>query len=192
MTSNSILLLKDNIFSNLTELDLSNNGIGNVIIDNLDKSNLMHLTKLNLSKTMISNGGLKFFSSKNFEKLIELDLSYNEKIDDNGIKYLKDSKLSNLKSLNLEYIKLYNDGFNLIIKLPFSNSIENLALYLSNKIKYEDIPKISHKLESNLTNLKNLTYIREGLEDLRLKFLLFGQTSSYREVFFSIDDSKTL
>ena len=31
MTSNSILLLKDNIFSNLTELDLSNNEIGNVI-----------------------------------------------------------------------------------------------------------------------------------------------------------------
>ena len=190
MTSNSILLLKDNIFSNLTELDLSNNGIGNVLIENIGKLNLLNLTKLNLSKTMISNSGLKFFSSKNFEQLIELDLSYNERINDNGMKYLKDSKLSKLKSLNLEYIKLYNDGFNFIIKLPFSNSIESLALYLSNKIKYEDIPKISHNLESNLRNLKNLTYIREGLENLRLKFLLVGETSSNKEVYFSIDDSR--
>ena len=85
---------------------------------------------------------------------------------------------------------MYNDGFNFIIKLPFSNSIENLSLYLSNKIKYEDIPKISHKLESNLRNLKNLTYIREDFEKLKLKFLLIGETFSNKEVYFSIDNSR--
>ena len=85
---------------------------------------------------------------------------------------------------------MYNDGFNFIIKLPFSNSIENLSLYLSNKIKYEDIPKISHKLESNLRNLKNLTYIREDFEKLKLKFLLVGETFSNKEVYFSIDNSR--
>ena len=190
MTSNSILLFKDSIFSNLTELDLSNNGIGNLIIENLDKSNLINLTKLNLSSNMISNEGLKLFSSKNFEKLIELNLSYNGKIDDIGIKYLKNSKLSNLKALYLECIDLVCDGLNFIVELPFANSIENLALYLSNKIKYEDIQKIYHNYKSNLINLKNLTFTREDLGNLNLRFLLIGDYSSNREVYYYIDESK--
>jgi len=69
MTSNSILLFNHKIFSNLTELDLSNNYIGDNLIENLEKSNLINLTKLNISNNEISNKGLKIFSSKNFINL---------------------------------------------------------------------------------------------------------------------------
>ena len=181
MTSNSILLF-NKMFSNLSELDLSNNYIGDILIENLEKSNLINLTKLNISNNEISSNGLKIFSSKNFINLIDLDLSHNINIDDNGIMYLKDSQLSNLKSLNLEYANLYYTGFDYLINLPFSKTIETLSLYLSKKIKFDDIPKITQKLESNLKNLKDLTYIREGINELLFKLLFIGYTSTKKEV----------
>jgi len=90
----------------------------------------------------------------------------------------------------LECIDLVCDGLNFIVELPFANSIENLALYLSNKIKYEDIQKIYHNYKSNLINLKNLTFTREDLGNLNLRFLLIGDYSSNREVYYYIDESK--
>ena len=182
MTSNSILLFNHKMFSNLTELDLSNNYIGDNLIENLEKSNLINLTKLNISNNEISNIGLKIFSSKNFINLIDLDLSRNLNIDDIGIKYLKDSQLSNLKSLNLEYVNLNYKGFDYLINLPFSSTIENLSLHLSKKIKYDDIPKISQKLEINLKNLKDLTYIREGIDELKFKFFIIGYPSPRNDI----------
>jgi len=115
MTNESILLFNHKMFSILTELDLSNNYIGDILIENLEKSNLINLTKLNISNNEISNKGLKAFSSKNFINLIELDLSHNLSIDDDGIICLKDSQLSNLKCLNLEYINLNYKGFDYLI-----------------------------------------------------------------------------
>ena len=171
------------MFLNLTELDLGNNYIGDTLIENLEKSNLINLTKLNISNDEISNKGLKIFSSKNFTNLIDLDLSHNLNIDDNSILYLKDSQLFNLKSLNLEYVNLNCKGFGYLINLPFSNTIENLSLYLSEKIKYEDIPKISQKLE------RNLTYIREGIDESKFSFINIGFPSPRNEVYSYIDNS---
>ena len=57
------------------------------------------------------------------------------------------------------------------------------------KIKYDDIPKISQKLESNLKNLKHLTYIREGIDELTFSFIIIGFSSPRNEVFSYIDNS---
>ena len=192
MTSKSILLFNHKMFSNLTELDLSNNYIGDTLIENLEKSNLINLTKLNISNNEISNKGLKIFSSKNFINLIELDLSHNLNIDDDGIIYLKDSQLLHLKSLNLEFVNLNYKGFDYLINLPFSNIVETLSLYLTKKIKYDDISKISQKLESNLKNLKHLTYIRGGKDELKFSSIIIGFSSPGIEVFSYLGNLKDI
>lgn len=66
----------------------------------------------------------------------------------------------------------------------FANSIENHTLYLNHKINYEDIPKIYHKFKSNLINLKNLSFTREGLGNLNLRFLLIWDSSFNREIYY--------
>ena len=151
-------------------------------------SNLINLTKLNISNNNISNNELKFLISKNFKNLIELDLSNNILIDDNGIPYFKKTLFSNLKILNMEYIPLTFKGLDYLIDLPFSKVIENLSLYLSFRIKLHDVNKITEKLESNLKNLKSLTYIREKFDSL--KFNLMGSYDINKEVFNCISNSK--
>jgi hypothetical protein len=115
--------------------------------------------------------------------IIDLDLSFNSEIDDKGIEFLKNSQLINLQSLNLEQTLLDYKGLYGITELPFSNTIENLALYLTNKIKYEDIPLITKKLELNCKNLKNLTYMRENMEDLKFTFFLIGFPETNQDIF---------
>ena len=171
------------MFSNLIELDLNNNNISDILIQNLDKCNLTNLLNLNISKNDISNNGLKYFSSNNFKNLEKLNLSYNQKINDLGIEYLKNSKLFNLKNLNLEHIYLDYKGLYCLTEVPFKESVETLALYLTNKIEYKDIPMITKKLESNLKNLKNLTYLRESMENLTFKYLLLGYSDVNKKVF---------
>jgi GTPase SAR1 family protein len=141
------------------------------------------LTRLDISNNYISSNGLKFFSSKNFVNITDLDLSFNSEIDDKGIEFLKNSQLINLQSLNLEQTSLDYKGLYRITELPFSNTIENLALYLTNKIKYEDIPLITKKLELNCKNLKNLTYMRENMEDLKFTFFLIGFPETNQDIF---------
>ena len=181
--SDAIKLLKDKMFLNLSELDLSRNNLEDVAIEYLDKLNLINLKKLNISDNNITNNSLKIFESKNFINLIELNLSYNRKIDDKGIKYMKNSQLINLKTLNLEYVFLDYEGLYLLSNLPFSNNIENLYLYLTKKIKYEDIPSINKNLESNCKNLKNFTYIRENMKDLKFNFLLVGYSDISEKIY---------
>ena len=60
---------------------------------------------------------------------------------------------------------------------------------MAEKIKYDDIPKISQKLESNLKNLKHLTYIREGIDELTFSFVIIGFSSPGNEVYSYIDKS---
>ena len=172
------------MFSNLIELDLKNNNISDILIQNLDKCNLTNLLNLNISKNDISNNGLKYFSSNNFKNLEKLNLSYNQKINDLGIEYLKNSKLFNLKNLNLEHIYLDYKGLYCLTEVPFKESVETLALYLTNKIEYKDIPMITKKLESNLKKLNNLTYLRENMENLRFKYSLIGHSDINKKVFY--------
>ena len=183
INKDSILFFQDKMFSNLIELDLNNNYIGDILIENIDKCNLTNLSNLNISNNEIFNNGLKFFSSDNFKNLKDLNLSNNQKINDLGIEYLKNSKLFNLKNLNLEHVYLNYKGLDCIVELPFKECIDNLALYLANQIKYEDIPKITEKLESKLKNLKKLKYLRESMENLNLKYIIFGYSDLNRKVF---------
>lgn len=61
INKDSILFFQDKMFSNLIELDLNNNYIGDILIENIDKCNLTNLSNLNISNNEIFNNGLKFF-----------------------------------------------------------------------------------------------------------------------------------
>ena len=98
------LLINEKIFDHIEYLNLSNNAIGNASVDILVADNhFPSLVRLNLSHNNISNTGANVLADSNvFQKLEALDLS-NNSIQNGGATALKNSKsLSNIRELNLK------------------------------------------------------------------------------------------
>lgn len=96
------------IFTNLTELDLGDNVMGDVTLSKLcDSTIFTNLERLRLDKNSISDSGIRSFVKSSFiSKLKFIDLS-NNRITDVGVKCI--SLVDNLKRLE-KILLLGNDG----------------------------------------------------------------------------------
>ena len=189
---NLSLFNKENIFINLTDLDLSKNNIEE--IDSLKMGKFPNLKKLNLSHNKIIN--IKCLDNElKFDCLEELDLSYNNikelnKINIPSLKFIfisnnpisegiiNFSELSfgadelvlekNINNLNFIYSKFDNTNHKNIININFTYIIENNDINnILEKMNFKNINKLIIKGFENVDFLINDTL--EALIELDLK-----------------------
>ncbi|EFC42047.1 hypothetical protein NAEGRDRAFT_70103 [Naegleria gruberi] len=111
--------------SHLTHLDLENLHLNSDCIQSLCSNPLSNLTELNLARNLIGNEGVRHLSNCNqLKSLHTLLLDYN-KIGNEGVKHLAHSQnLSNLKLLFLSQNYINDEGANMLAK---SNCLRNIV-----------------------------------------------------------------
>ena len=103
-------------FYEIEELDFMNKDIRELELNSIFINNFYNLKYLNLENTDIINKDIIFLENNSLELLEHLNLSKNN-IDDEGLKHLKN--LSNLKELIILKMKLSDECFLVLDKLPF-------------------------------------------------------------------------
>jgi uncharacterized protein (TIGR02996 family) len=117
-------------------------------------SRLENLTKLDLSRTEMTNEGARVLSeSVHFAKLTEL-LLYSNRISDEGVRALANSTyLANLTELNLDYNRISDEGARAIAESVYLENLTELDLR-ENRIGDEGAKALASS--SNLGALKKL------------------------------------
>lgn len=176
-------------FSDLTELDLSLNPIGNNGAKLLSESPLSNLLRLNLRDCSITNRGAKALAeSKNLFKIQRFHLNENN-LGANGIKSILSAPyVSNITHLSISLdSKLFASNENLFIKF---NNLEYLHLDGLNNLNIQhifDSSGLDNLKSLSLYDLKNddLKYLINSNIFLNLTSLDLSQNKLSDEAFFS-------
>ena len=116
-------VLSQGEYNSLKYLNISNNKIGNEGINHIAIGHFKNLNCLHLSHDFITYEGIKFFVKNQLvDNLTVLSLSDNRKIEDTGIRYIKEHKgWGKLKILNLDLTGLSDVGLSYLEKASMPN-----------------------------------------------------------------------